>query len=147
MQLNQLYKQAILEHNRTPQNYYLMADSSHTALGNNALCGDEIRVFLDVNDDGLIKRASFQGEAIAIATASLMTTWLQGRNVIAAQAGAAAFENMLRGGDIDHALLGENTLLETVKHYPARIPSAQLGWQAMCAALNGVAEISTEDAV
>ncbi len=147
MSLDQLYKQAVLDHNREPQNFYLMADASHVALGNNALCGDEIQVFLRLNNDGLIERASFQGEACAIATAaaSLMTNWLIGRQAAQARAAVVSFDRMLRGGNVDAALLGENTLLESVKDFPGRVPSAQLCWHAMCAALDGVAEISTEE--
>ncbi len=149
MTLDKLYKQAVLDHNREPQNYYLMTDASHVALGNNALCGDEIRVFLALNDAGLIERASFQGEACAIATAaaSLMTSWLIGRPNWQARTAVIAFDRMLKGGDIDTALLGENILLESVKDFPGRIPSAQLCWHAMCAALDGVAEISTEESI
>lgn len=147
MNLDQLYKQAVLEHNREPQNYYLMEKPSHSALGNNALCGDEIRVFLELSDEGLIERASFQGESCAIATAatSLMTIWLTGRSTSQARSAVIAFDQMLRGGDIDSALLGDNTLLESVKHFPSRIPSAQLCWHTMRAALDGVTEISTEE--
>ncbi len=146
MHLDDLYKQAVLAHNREPQNYYPMENASHVALGNNALCGDEIRIFLDIDSNNLINRASFQGEACAIATAaaSIMTDWLAGQQTDDAQAAALAFEQMLRGGEVNTALLGENALLEAVKHFPDRVPSAQLCWSAMCAAIDGVAEISTE---
>lgn len=145
MVLDQLYQQAVLAHNREPKNAFVMKTASHAALGNNALCGDEVRVYLQVVNN-VIKRASFSSDACAIATASasIMTDWLSGRPVLEARAGAVAFENMLFGKPFNRELIAEAVLLETVKSFPGRIKSATLCWHAMTAALDGVAQITTE---
>ncbi len=145
MVLDQLYQQAVLAHNREPKNAFVMKSATHSALGNNALCGDALQVYLDVLDEE-IKSASFNGDACAIATASasIMTEWLGGRSTEDARAGAAAFENMLFGRPFDRDFIGESVLLEAVAAFPSRIKSATLCWHAMIAALDGVAEITTE---
>jgi len=145
MVLDQLYQQAVLAHNREPKNAFVMTAASHAALGNNALCGDELQVYLEVVNE-VIKRASFSGDACAIATASasIMTEWLNGRSIAEARAGAAAFEDMLFGRSFNREFIGEAVLLETVKSFPSRIKSATLCWHAMVAALDGVAEVTTE---
>ncbi|MBE9548313.1 MAG: SUF system NifU family Fe-S cluster assembly protein [Proteobacteria bacterium] len=146
MGLDQLYQQTVLAHNREPQNFYEMKPATHTALGNNALCGDELRVYLEV-DKGKIISASFQGEACAIATASasMMTEWLVGRTLTEARIAAADFENMLYSRPFNHKLLAGTVSLEPVKAFPSRIKSATLCWHAMCAALDGVEEVTTEE--
>ncbi|MCF6226808.1 MAG: SUF system NifU family Fe-S cluster assembly protein [Xanthomonadales bacterium] len=145
MVLDQLYQQAVLAHNREPKNAFVMTTATHSALGNNALCSDALQVYLEVFDDEIM-RASFSGDACAIATASasIMTEWLNGRSTDEARAGAVAFENMLFGRPFDRDFIGESVLLQAVASFPSRIKSASLCWHAMIAALDGVAEISTE---
>ena len=70
-----LYQQVILEHNRNPRNYGPLANATHSAEGDNPLCGDRFTIELRVDESGIIAAASFNGIGCAIskASASLMT--------------------------------------------------------------------------
>jgi nitrogen fixation NifU-like protein len=85
-ELEELYQEVILDHNKSPRNYRPMANANRTAEGYNPLCGDHVTVFLEV-DNGVIKDISFQGSGCAIskASASMMTTELKGKTEAAAQ--------------------------------------------------------------
>ena len=81
---NELYQQVILDHNRNPRNFHEIKDASHSCHGVNPLCGDDITVFMNVDEEeGLIKEVSFLGSGCAIskASTSLMTTFLKGKNI------------------------------------------------------------------
>ena len=72
--LDDLYQEVILDHNKSPRNFRAMAEANRKAEGYNPLCGDHVTVYLRL-EDGLIKDISFQGSGCAIskASASLMT--------------------------------------------------------------------------
>ena len=81
---NELYQQVILDHNRKPRNFREIKEATHSCHGVNPLCGDDITVYLDVdNREGLLKDISFQGSGCAIskASTSLMTTFLKGKKI------------------------------------------------------------------
>ena len=80
--LDDLYQEIILDHNRRPRNYGVLKDATHRAEGHNPLCGDEVTVFLHLEGD-VIRDITFDGQGCAIskASASLMTTRLKGRTV------------------------------------------------------------------
>src|SRR5690625_7177513 len=81
--LRELYQEVIFEHNRNPRNFRYLADATHQAVGHNPLCGDQLTIYLKVNDDQLIEDVSFigQGCAISKASASLMTERSEERRV------------------------------------------------------------------
>ncbi len=145
--LNKLYKQTILEHNRNPRHYGKPDSWTHHAEGLNAICGDLVNVYLTIEDD-VIKAIRFDGEscAISMASASMMTDFVSG---LSTQAALAHFESfctlMAKGGDVDHIpSLGDINTLVTVKKFPSRIKSATLCWHALAAAINGLATATTE---
>ena len=74
-ELDDLYQEVILDHQRNPRNFARLPTANHQAEGANPLCGDHVTVYLDVKD-GVIRDISFQGEgcAIAKASASMMTS-------------------------------------------------------------------------
>ena len=79
---NELYQQVILDHNRKPRNFREMENPTHSCHGINPLCGDDITVYLKVDDtEGLIEDISFIGSGCAIskASTSLMTHYLKGK--------------------------------------------------------------------
>ncbi len=143
--LKTLYQQTVLRHNRQPANFGSLPDATHQARGLNALCGDDLTVYLKLEGD-CIESIAFQGDACAIsmASASIMTREMQGRRREEALAAFEAFEQLM-AGTIEHSeLLGEANVLAGVRAFPARIKSARLPWHALRAALEGGGQVSTE---
>jgi nitrogen fixation protein NifU and related proteins len=148
-ELRELYQQVILDHNRKPRNFRKLEGANRTAEGYNPLCGDQITVYLDV-DDGVIKDAAFQGTGCAIskAAASMMTGSVIGKR---AEEAAALFRRvhamLTAGSDGDAAArdLGKLAVFAGVREFPSRIKCATLAWHTLHAALSGTAEpVSTE---
>ena len=83
--LDDLYQEVILDHNKSPRNFRTMADANRKAEGYNPLCGDHVTVYLRL-ENGVIKDISFDGSGCAIskASASLMTAELKGKTESAA---------------------------------------------------------------
>lgn len=147
MDIKKLYKQTILEHNRNPRNYGTPETFTHKAEGLNAICGDQVFVYLTIEDD-LIKNISFDGESCAISTASssIMTEFIQGKTVEQAQNLFKDFCLLMdrkKGVNSVDSLEGVNALAG-VKSFPARIKSATLCWHAMNAAIIGEKIATTE---
>ncbi|MCF6317961.1 MAG: SUF system NifU family Fe-S cluster assembly protein [Proteobacteria bacterium] len=147
MDIKQLYKQIILEHNRNPRNYETPESYTHKAEGLNAICGDQVFVYLTIEDDE-IKNIYFDGESCAISTASssIMTEFIQGKTVEQAK---LLFDDfcllMDRNKGVDSIeSLGSVNALAGVKSFPARIKSATLCWHAMNAAIIGQETVTTE---
>ncbi len=146
-ELNKLYKQQVLEHNRHPRNYGKPVQWTHYAAGLNAICGDQVDVYLTIVD-GLIKAVHFVGDscAISMASASMMTELLTGKTSHQALDLFATFKQMLTVEGLTNAesVLGPVASLESVKKFPSRIKSATLCWYAMQAAIKGEATATSE---
>jgi nitrogen fixation NifU-like protein len=142
--LNDLYQEVIMDHNRNPRNFRALPDANRRAAGENPLCGDHFTVFLKLDND-VIRDVSFQGAGCAIskASASLMTEQLKGKTVAEARNTFAQFQLMLATGKDDEAL-GSLSALGGVHKFPMRVKCAILSWHAMLAALNGEPAVSTE---
>ncbi|HCG72934.1 MAG TPA: SUF system NifU family Fe-S cluster assembly protein, partial [Nitrospina sp.] len=95
----ELYQQVILDHNRKPRNFHEIEGASHSCHGVNPLCGDDITVYLNVDEDDVIKDVSFLGSGCAIskASTSLMTTFLKGKTVDSARKIKEEFHKMILG--------------------------------------------------
>ncbi len=147
MDIKQLYKKTILEHNRNPRNHGTPENYTHKAEGLNAICGDQVFVYLTI-EDGVIKHINFDGESCAISTASssIMTEFLQGKTVEETQSLFVDFCLLMdRNKGIESIeSLGDVNALAGVKNFPARIKSATLCWHAMNAALIGEETTTTE---
>lgn len=147
LDLRDLYQEVILDHNRSPHNFNVMADASHQAEGVNPLCGDQIYLYLYVKENK-IEKVSFTGKGCAISTASasMMTDFLQGKTLEEAKEIFQQFHQMLtQKEDKETAHLGKLAILAGVKTYPARVKCATLAWHTLDAALNCCNEkISTE---
>jgi nitrogen fixation protein NifU and related proteins len=147
---NELYQQVILEHNKKPRNFTVLADANAYALGKNPLCGDQFAVYVKLGDDDTIDAVSFQGSgcAIAKASASLMTTFIKGKTRQEAVALKDDFQHMVTGqldADTEKAKLGRLAILSGVKEYPVRVKCATLAWHTLAAALAGQPDgVSTE---
>ena len=146
--LQDLYQEVILDHNRRPRNFGPMDDATHQAEGYNPLCGDKVKVFLRVVD-GMVEAVQFEGAGCAIsqASASAMTEALLGRPVAEAEAIFARMMGMLTEGDAEpaDAAIEANfedeleglTVFAGVRDYPSRVKCATLAWHAFHEALAG----------
>ncbi|HAR67597.1 MAG TPA: SUF system NifU family Fe-S cluster assembly protein [Lentisphaeria bacterium] len=147
MSMLELYQEVILDHNKSPRNFRDMDCASHKACGKNPLCGDELDLFLNI-EDGVIQDVSFTGTgcAISVASASLLTEKLKGRTVTDAEAIYREVHMMLTGeSDVDPAELGKLAVLSGVCQFPVRVKCASLAWHTMHAALQDRSEdVSTE---
>ncbi|HKQ63593.1 MAG TPA: SUF system NifU family Fe-S cluster assembly protein [Methylomirabilota bacterium] len=155
-ELRELYQQVILDHNRKPRNFRVLEGANRTAEGYNPLCGDQMKLYLNV-EDGVIKDAAFQGKGCAIskASASLMTAGVIGKRVDEAEALFQRVHAMLTS-DSSHGDstgdgvgtgegVGKLAVFAGVREFPSRIKCAVLPWHTLRAALSRAAEpVSTE---
>ena len=132
-----LYQEVVVEHKRAPRHFGALAAPTHAARGRNPACGDDVQVQLRMAD-GVVRdiRFSGQGCAICIASASMMTEAVVGRDEQAARALQQHFRAVLTGQvEPDEASLGKLVSLAGVRAYPSRIKCALLGWHALMHAL------------
>ena len=145
--LRDLYQQVILDHNRKPRNFRVLEGANRTAEGYNPLCGDQMKLYLNV-ENGVIKDAAFQGKGCAIskASASMMTASVIGKPLDEAEALFHRIHAMLTGEtDAVGESLGKLAVFSGVREFPSRIKCATLAWHTLHAALSGSAEpVSTE---
>ena len=145
-ELRELYQQVILDHNRKPRNFRKLEGANRTAEGYNPLYGDQVHVYLDV-EDGMIRDIAFEGSGCAIsrAAASMMTSSLKGKTVAEAEGLFGRFRDMLTGQGAAAAGLGKLAVFSGVCEFPTRIKCATLPWHTAHAALTGrEAPVSTE---
>jgi nitrogen fixation protein NifU and related proteins len=144
--LQDLYQEVILDHNRRPRNYRAL-EGGRKAEGYNPLCGDRITVFLHMDND-VIKDVSFQGSGCAIskASASLMTESVKGKTVAQANETFELFHKMITGpSDQPADQLGKLTVLAGVRQFPVRVKCASLAWHTLKSAVDARDEVvSTE---
>ena len=135
--LEQLYREAILDHYRRPRNRGPLDGATHVHEGLNPSCGDELELHLRV-DAGVVREARFTGTGCAISqsSASMMTERICGEPVEVALRLAASFKEMIRGGE-PSAALGDAAVLQGVSKLPARVKCADLAWITLEHALTG----------
>ncbi len=147
MHSKQLYQEVILDHNKKPRNWGRIEAPSHQAEGLNPLCGDFIRLTVNVADSRVAEIA-VEGESCAIckASASMMTTNVKGKSVDEAEQLVSEFRGMATGSlepsQLDH--LGRLIVFEGVKDLPSRIKCAILPWHTLLAALHAQSSVTTE---
>lgn len=144
--LSDLYQEIILDHNKRPRNFREIPACTCVAEGNNPLCGDEVKVFVQMEDDKLSDVAfSGHGCAISRASASMMTAKTKGRTSGEAREMSRAVREMLLGPEAEPPrALGDLAALSGVRKFPARIKCAVLPWHTLEAALDGQAAATTE---
>lgn len=148
-QRNELYQQVILDHNRHPHNFKEMAAPTHWAEGYNPLCGDHLTVYLNVDQEKIIRDISFKGDGCAIsrASASMMTTSLKGKSLDQAMSLFNEFHLLITGKlnpDIQKTNLGKLAIFSGIWHYPSRVKCASLCWHALKGAVEKTNTVTTE---
>ena len=144
--LADLYQEIILDHNKRPRNFREIPACTCSAEGRNPLCGDEVKVFVNLEGDRL-SDVAFQGQGCAIsrASASLMTGKTKGRTSAEAKGLSERVRGMLLGPEAPPPPdLGDLAALSGVRKFPARIKCAMLPWRALEAALDGQENATTE---
>ena len=144
--VNDLYQEIILDHSRRPRNRHEMPDANRSAEGHNPLCGDQLRLYLKVEDDR-VAAASFisSGCAISTAAASLMTESLKGKTSAEALALLDRFHELLTTDTPVSRDLGKLTVFCGVRNYPARVKCATLAWHTLKSALANSGEMVTSE--
>ncbi len=129
--LESLYRQVIMDHYKHPRNRGVLDDGNLTVDMNNPTCGDRIRLTMK-EENGKIVDVKFEGEgcSISMASASMMTQLIKGKDVDTALKLSHAFSEMIQGKKHDMDL-GDSESLQGVAKFPARIKCATLAWKAM----------------
>ncbi len=146
--LRDLYQEVILDHYKRPRNFGPLEGANRSAEGYNPLCGDQLELFLKV-EDGRVADAHFEGSGCAISTASasLMTDAIKGKTVEEVEDLFHRFHSLVTSEgepEIDPAL-GKLAVLAGVRDYPVRVKCATLAWHTLEAALkDSGASITTE---
>jgi nitrogen fixation protein NifU and related proteins len=146
-ELQDLYREVILDHNRRPRNFGEIAGADRVIEGVNPLCGDKMTLYVKLGD-GVVRDISFKGTgcAISVASSSLMTERVKGATVDASLALFDKVHDLLTGAAAaSPEELDKLAALAGVREYPTRIKCASLAWHALKAALQGRdARVSTE---
>ncbi|WDL98063.1 Fe-S cluster assembly sulfur transfer protein SufU [Alicyclobacillus sp. ALC3] len=133
MQLDDLYREVIMDHYQHPRNQGKLDGDAVSVDLRNPSCGDEITLQLRVSEDGIVEDVVFQGSgcSISMASASMMTEAIKGQPVDKALEIAKEFRGMVRGESPEDVDIGELEALHGVSKFPARIKCATLAWQAL----------------
>ena len=148
MDLKDLYRDVIVDHNRNPRNFGKLEPADAHADGHNPLCGDRLTLYVNL-DGERIREAKFEGAgcAISVASASLLTEAVKGKTTAEVH---RLFEDVhavltQHDADVDPAKLGKLAALSGVREFPARLKCASLCWHTLNAALSRAAEpVTTE---
>lgn len=148
-EIQQLYQEVILDHNRLPRNYGKLPHFTHIAEGYNPLCGDQLTLYLLISPDEVIEQVGFEAKGCAIsrASASLMSEEIKGRTVEQAHTLFRMFHDALTGNQSNAPTtdqLGKLVVLLGVRQFPARVKCATLAWHTLEQALQGSGTVSTE---
>ena len=147
-EIQALYQQVILDHNKNPHNFGELEHADCFAEGLNPLCGDHINVFLNVDGD-VITDIRFNGSGCAISksSASIMTTLLKGKRVAEAEELFGKFHDLVTAemdDQFDMDELGKLAVFAGIREFPARVKCASLAWHTLKSALEGKQITSTE---
>ena len=144
MNLKELYQEIILDHGKNPRNLRKTENFNKDAKGHNPLCGDKVHIFLKLNDNKKLEDISFEGQgcAISMASASIMTDLLKGKEEQEVKEIVNDFLGMIKEKDeIKTKLLKEDEktklmCLSGVKQYPMRVKCATLSWHTLTSAID-----------
>jgi nitrogen fixation NifU-like protein len=153
MNIKELYQEIILEHGKNPRNLRKTDNFNKDAKGYNPLCGDNVHVYLKLNEKKKIEDISFEGSgcAISMASASIMTDLLKGKEELEVKEIVNDFLGMIKKNpELESKKLKEDEktklmCLSGVKQYPMRVKCATLSWHTLISAIDDTQEeINTE---
>ena len=144
MNLKELYQEIILDHGKNPRNLRKTENFNKDAKGYNPLCGDKVHIYLKLNDDKKVEDISFEGQgcAISMASASIMTDLLKGKEEKDVKEIVSDFLEMIKEKDeLKTNLLKDDEktklmCLSGVKQYPMRVKCATLSWHTLTSAID-----------
>ncbi len=145
-ELEGLYQEVILDHNKRPRNRRALADATCQAEGYNPLCGDKVKIYARL-EGNRIADVSFEGAGCAISTASasILTETLKGKTLDEANALFERFHDLVTGKGAGDTALGKLAVFSGVSEFPVRVKCATLAWHTLRNALAGSSEVvSTE---
>ena len=153
MDLKELYQDIILEHGKSPRNFGKCEKYTHEAKGHNPLCGDQVHVYLKLNNEKKVDNVTFEGSgcAISIASTSIMTELVKGKPLEVSKKIVMDFLNMIKNtqeiksNDLDEDQKIKIMSLSGVKQYPMRVKCATLAWHTLTSAIEEKKEeVNTE---
>ena len=154
MDLKDLYQEIILDHGKNPRNLGKFDNYNKDAKGNNPLCGDNVHVYLRLNENKKVEDIAFEGHgcAISMASASIMTDMVRGKEEKEVKEIVNDFLGMIKEKDsLENNILKDDEKtklmsLSGVKQYPMRVKCATLSWHTLTSALDNSDQIvKTED--
>ena len=143
MELKELYQEIILDHGKNPRNFGKCKNFTNDAKGHNPLCGDKVHIYAQLDNDKKILDISFEGEgcAISLASASILTEILKGKDFNLAKTIIDNFLNLIK----ENKLITLNSLndnqkttlmsLSGVKDFPMRVKCATMAWHTLTSVL------------
>ena len=149
MNLKELYQEIILDHGKNPRNLGKFDNYNKDAKGHNPLCGDDVHIYLRLNENKKVDDITFEGKgcAISMASASIMTEMVRGKEEIEVKEIITDFLKMIKEKDeLNNNILNEDEKtklmsLSGVKQYPMRVKCATLSWHTLSSALENSQEI------
>jgi nitrogen fixation NifU-like protein len=147
IEISDLYQEMIVDHSRRPRNFKRLETATHEAEGFNPLCGDKVKVYVNIDRD-IIRDIAFQGEGCAIskASASLMTESIKGKSRADVERLFSRFRDLATGAsDTNPSGLGKLAVFSGLRGFPTRVKCATLAWHTLRAALEqNSSVVSTE---
>ena len=143
MELKELYQEIILDHGKSPRNFGKCKNFTSDAKGHNPLCGDKVHIYAELDNNKKIIDLSFEGEgcAISLASASILTDTLKGKDLNVANSVIENFLNLIK----ENKLITVNSLndnqkttlmsLSGVKDFPMRVKCATMAWHTLSSVL------------
>tara|TARA_B100000700_G_scaffold129830_1_gene145463 strand:+ start:1436 stop:1903 length:468 start_codon:yes stop_codon:yes gene_type:complete len=153
MNLKELYQEIILDHGKNPRNLRKTENFNKDAKGHNPLCGDKVHIYLKLNENKKVEDISFEGQgcAISMASASIMTDLVKGKEEFEVKEIVNDFLDMIKEKDeLSNNILHEDDktklmCLSGVKKYPMRVKCATLSWHTLTSAINNSQEEINKD--
>ena len=145
MELKELYKEIILDHGKNPRNFGKCTNYNVDAKGHNPLCGDKVHIYAKVDKEKKVLDLSFEGEgcAISLASASILTDVVKGKEYTLAERIIGDFLMMIKKNDkmktnsLDEDQVTTMMSLSGVKEFPMRVKCATMAWHTLSEALKG----------
>ena len=143
MELKELYQEIILDHGKNPRNKGKCEGFTNHAKAHNTLCGDKVHIYLKLNKDKKIEDLSFEGEgcAISLASASILTETVKGKDLSFIKRVSDDFINMIKNktkitiNSLTPDQMTTITSLSGVQEFPMRVKCATMAWHTLLSAI------------